>query len=313
MIQPTGDFASPRRNGSKPTIGLHRYLNDELMGAAYLPALQDHYRWTADGDADHPAWAVLSSAATASLRDYITTTDIIGTDDYTIINGAPPQVAMGSARQMDTIREQTDSAVPVWQVLQINNMKVYAKGCVNCTTPTFRMERSITWQAIVRGANGLFYYSFFDMMSGCHRTGTCPLDVSNMTQWARMSRIAAEVERFAPVLLSNAGAAPAATVLNGTGGVPPWVATRERWDDSASETMFIFAANDGDGGDAVTFVLGGGLVAMGGSVEVVSETPVRTIGLEAGSDRFHDTSNPLDVVVYKLQVQLRRSMHIGGF
>ena len=65
-----------------------------------------------------------------------------------------------------------------------------------------------------------------DMMSGCHRTNTCPLDVSNLTQWARMSRIAAEVETFAPVLLSDAGKAPAVTVLNATGGVPGWVATR---------------------------------------------------------------------------------------
>ena len=278
-----------------------RYLNDELMGPAALPALEDHYSWTVDGDPDHPAWAVLSSAATGTLRDYISTTDVIGTDDYTITNGAPPQVAMGSGRQMDAIRKQTDSAVPVWEVLQINNMKVYHKACANCITPTFVMERSITWQAIVRGANGVVYYSFFDMMSGCHRTSTCPLDVSNLTQWARISTIAAEVERFAPILLSDAGPAPAATVLNSTGGVPSWIATRERWDDAVPGTMLIFAANDGTGGGAVAFVLGGGLLAKGGYVEVVSEAPVRKIALEAGSDRFTDASNAMDVVVYKLQ------------
>ena len=242
--------------------GLDRYLNDELEGPKALPALRDHYQWTANGDPDHPAWAVLTSAALGSLRDYISTTDVIGTDDYTISDGKPPQVSMGSAGQMDAIRKQTDNAVPVWQVLQINNMKVYDKDCAHCITPTYAMERSITWQAIVRGANGVVYYSFFvssfastcnmnvcmyqvhnsdlatpnlqDMMSGCHRTNTCPLDVSNLTQWARMSRIAAEVETFAPVLLSDAGKAPAVTVLNATGGVPGWVATRERWDDAGA-------------------------------------------------------------------------------
>jgi hypothetical protein len=270
------------------------------MGADHLPALRDHYRWTANGDRDHPAWAVLSSAATGTLRDYISTTDVIGTDDYTISNGTPPQVAAGSAGQMDVIRKQTDSAVPVWQVLQANSMKVYHKDCAKCTTPTFEMERSITWQAIVRGANGVVYYSFFDMMSGCHRTGTCPRDVSNMTQWARLSTIAAEVERFAPVLLSDAGPAPAVTVLNTTGGVPGWVATREQWDDADASALWIFAANDGNGGGAVSFILGGGLLATGGSVEVVSETPVRSIALKAGSDRFVDASHTMHVAVYKL-------------
>jgi hypothetical protein len=152
----------------------------------------------------------------------------------------------------------------------------------------------------VRGANGVVYYSFFDMMSGCHRTGTCPLDVSNMTQWARLSTIAAEVERFAPVLLSDAGPAPAVTVLNTTGGVPGWVATREQWDDADASALWIFAANDGNGGGAVSFILGGGLLATGGSVEVVSETPVRSIALKAGSDRFVDASHTMHVAVYKL-------------
>lgn len=226
---------------------------------------------------------------------------MIGTDDYTITTGAPGQVRAGSAGQMDAIRQQTDGAVPVWEVLQVNNMKDYEKDCANCITPTFAMERSITWQAIVRGANGIVYYSFFDMMSGCHRTGTCPLDVSNLTQWSRIKMVATEVERFAPILLSHAGAAPAVSVLNTTGAVPCWIATRERWDDKAPGTMFIFAANDGDGSGEVMFILGGGLFASGGFVEVVSETPTRKILLKAGSDRFVDTSHAMDVAVYKLR------------
>eukprot|EP01052_Picozoa_sp_SAG31_P006985 SAG31_NODE_328_length_17643_cov_46.707649_5_plen_51_part_00 len=35
----------------------------------------------------------------------------------------------------------------------------------------------------------------------------------------------------------------------------------------------------------------------------MSQTPVRTIALKAGNDRFSDVSNALDVAVYKLQVQ----------
>ena len=65
--------------------------------------------------------------------------------------------------------------------------------------------------------------------------------------------------------------------------------------------MLIFAASDGDGGGVVTFVLSGGLIAHGGYVEVVSETPPRRISIEAGSDRFVDASSALDVKVYKLR------------
>ena len=67
--------------------------------------------------------------------------------------------------------------------------------------------------------------------------------------------------------------------------------------------MFIFAANDGNGDGEITIVLGGGLLVMGGFVEVVSETPVRKIALKAGSDRFSDTSNAMDVAVYKVQAR----------
>ncbi len=87
-----------------------------------------------------------------------------------------------------------------------------------------------------------------------------------------------------------------------TGRVPSWVTTRERWEDDAPPgTMLIFAANDGDGGGVVTFVLNGGLIAHGGHVEVVSETPPRRISIEAGSDRFVDASNASQVRVYKLR------------
>ena len=111
------------------------------------------------------------------------------------------------------------------------------------------------------------------------------------------------MDRFAHVLLSDAGAAPAVTVLNTTGGVPSWVATREQWDDTAPGAILVFSANDGNGGGQVTYILGGGLLPTEEYVEVVSETPVRKIPIKAGSDRFVDTSNALDVAVYKLQVQ----------
>ena len=60
-------YLTPTPESHQPDV-VSRYLNDELMGPQYLPALKAHYRWTANGDPDHPAWAVLSAAGAPQHR-----------------------------------------------------------------------------------------------------------------------------------------------------------------------------------------------------------------------------------------------------
>ena len=62
----------------------------------------------------------------------------------------------------------------------------------------------MAWQAITRGANGIFFYSFMDIQRNP--------DVPFTAQWNILTAIATEIERYAKVLLSDAGEAPAVTI-----------------------------------------------------------------------------------------------------
>ena len=59
----------------------------------------------------------------------------------------------------------------------------------------------MAWQAVAAGANGLFFYSYFDIQRNP--------DVPFETKWAELDALAGELLRFAPLLLSDGGAAPA--------------------------------------------------------------------------------------------------------
>lgn len=277
------------------------YLNDERLvdGSGDLQA---HYRWTTHGDPNHPTWSVLGGAP-QNLDEYLDTCDAIGTDYYAITGAQSLHQAASTGRLVESIQSQIRKARPVWEVTQALNMKVYHADCATCRTPTFAEERSITWQAVVRGANGIVYYSFFDMMSGCHRTDTCPLDVSNMTQWARMSKIAAELDRWAPVLLSDAGAAPPVAAVNASGLPATSVASRVQWSDDEAHhsVMYLFVANDGSSSGQISFVLGSGLLAD--TVDAVSEDPLRSVATGAALTSFTDAIAELDVVVYRVRLK----------
>ena len=151
----------------------------------------------------------------------------------------------------------------------------------------------MVWQSIVAGANGVFFFAFWDFLRSP--------DVTFTTEWARLSKIAADVDRFAPMLLSDA--APATKVTLGSDQAVIWLATRSHWaqtstEISAEKQMYVFAVNDGNGGGPASFALGGGYKAT--SVHVVSESPTRTIKAEPGGG-FSDMIQRLDVVVYLVQ------------
>ena len=166
----------------------------------------------------------------------------------------------------------------------------------------------MAWQAICGGANGVFFFAFWDFLRNP--------DVPFATEWGRLSAIASEIDRFAPVLLSSAAPAPTVTLGgNKLGKQVGWLATRSHWAPAAgyssnhhsnhgeTRELYIFAVNNGNGDGPVDFVLGGNhSMVVGGDVRVISESPVRLI--EAGQRRrgFSDTIQRLDVLVYQIVV-----------
>ena len=273
-----------------------------------------------DTDPDHPAWSVLYEAG--FLAQYMGTFDVVGTDPYPI--NAPYNVSSTNGQaakvgqEVDISLAGIDSARPLWEVIQAHNLRDYHKGCTGCRTPSAKEERSMAWQAICRGANGIVYYSFFDIKRND--------DVSFETEWGILSAVAAEIDKFAPVLLSDEGAAPTPTLAqagrgrqikqsetgNATEDSPTWLAARARWMASATvspsqsgDDYYLFVANDGDGGGKVTFTIDRSVEAISAEgVQVVSVSPPRKIDFDgsgtSGTMSFSDTVDPLDVVVYKI-------------
>ncbi len=212
------------------------YLNDELS-QRYLPQLEAHQRWVAQEDPNHPTWAVLYQYR--EVGAYLNTFDVIGTDPYPI--GRRP-ASMAAQWTAETLR-QVEGVRPLWQVPQLHNWANYAKNAdekKRGRTPTYDEVRSMAWQCICEGAQGLVFYSWFDLKRNP--------DVPFKVQWEGLKRIAAEIDRMAPIVLSIEPAA-AVTVA---GARPPWLHDLVR---TRGGKLYLVAVNDGDGEGRVAYRL----------------------------------------------------------
>jgi hypothetical protein len=214
------------------------YINDELS-PLFVPQLLAHQQWLVDGDPNHPSWQVLCHT---DMDEYMGTFDVIGTDPYPIGHGSDnhtgaPQV--GAEANATVLK--TDGARPVWEVIQAMNWEDYNKKlpCPTCHTPTLMESRSMAWQAVAVGANGIVFYEYTDLM----RNPDVGFDVA----FARLSEIATEMLALSPLLLSDARA-PRPTVTDN----PTWLMTRAQWAGSepsdARKEYALFAVSDGSGG-----------------------------------------------------------------
>ena len=174
------------------------YINDE-MPLEMVGRLASRQSLMEELDPDHPTWVVLYQYN--QVRSYMATFDVIGTDPYPI-PGKPAGTALEWTR---TTRDQSYGTRAVWQVPQVFDWGAYRKGEERAKTraPTLEEMRSMAWQCVAAGANGLVFYSFFDLYKMKDRD---PFE----KRWADVCAMAGEIKRFIPVLLS-AEPAPAVT------------------------------------------------------------------------------------------------------
>lgn len=166
------------------------YINDELP-LDMLDRLTLHRQWIEELDPHHPAWVVLYQVD--QVREYLPSYDVIGTDPYPIPS-SPPSNAGAYARKMTTALCGNRA---MWQVPQVFNWANYKKNETDKAAqrpPTFDEMRSMAWQSIAEGANGIIFYSWFDI----RRDPTTPFE----EQWEKIKTIAREIKEMSPVLLS---------------------------------------------------------------------------------------------------------------
>ena len=212
------------------------YVNDELVGDGWYGALTHRRDYLEQADPDHPTWAVVYQLQ--FLRELSPTFDIIGTDPYPVPDKPLSMVTDWTRR--------TDRAYfalrPMWQVPQAFDWGGYRPECPGSPQnrmPTVDEMRSMSWQCIASGANGLVYYSYTAIQKQTH-------GFPFAKAWADICKVGEEVRRYIPVLLS---VEPAPEV---TGAPSKWGVRMWRKDGAA----WLLVVNAQDKADSAALTLG---------------------------------------------------------
>ena len=171
------------------------YINDERPLSMH-DRLLTRYRALREMDSEHPVWSVLYQVT--ELRGYVDTSDVLGSDPY------PVPGPLGMAAEWTRLTcEASFGAQPVWQVPQAFDWSLFRANtpsnevaCGANRMPKFDEMRSMAWQCIAEGANGLIFYSYTALEKMDWRM---PYEKT----WGDVKRLAAELERFMPMLLSE--------------------------------------------------------------------------------------------------------------
>lgn len=219
------------------------YLNDE-SSVDHLPRLERQYRYVRSLDPDHPAWSVLFQHD--QIRSYAGTCDVIGTDPYPI-NSKPIGQVAEYAR--DTVKGFFGR--PVWMVPQSFAWKWFNPTGDDdaCRMPTKAEIRSMTWQAIANGANGIIYYAL-----GTMRTRMKPEEFA--ASWKGLCEIGEELSNRIPILLADPS--PNAT------GYPAGVSGRAWTKDGMT---YLLVANETREPQSATLTLPRRFAKMSGSLD----------------------------------------------
>lgn len=162
------------------------YLNDELP-ASMMDRLVAHQRWVEEEDPNHPTWVVLYQVD--QVGRYLRSFDAIGTDPYPI----PHRPASLAAEWTIRTREAVGDSRAIWMVPQAFNWGA-VRDDREYRPPTRAEMRSMTWQCICEGADGLVYYSWHNM----RRDPSAPFE----ERWEDLKAVVGEVAGMIPVLLS---------------------------------------------------------------------------------------------------------------
>ena len=169
--------------------------------------LKEHYELLKRVDPGHPVFFSLTSGAQA--REFIDCTDAVGVDAYDIHSIATVPATKPdfgevwvSAGKAQSVLDGTYGCIAIWQVPQAfaNNWDYQGKR-PDLGFPTFKELKSQAWQEIAVGANGLFFYSYSQILS-------CPeSDEAKEEYFRRTCAVAKEIRDMIPVLTLEPGPA----------------------------------------------------------------------------------------------------------
>ncbi len=192
------------------------YINDELP-LSMLDPLTRHRDWLEQLDPGRPTWVVLYQVD--HVRSYLPTFDVIGTDPYPIPERSIAMPLQWTRKTVDAVFKKR----AVWMVPQIFDWAAYRRAPEQekkSRPPTLQEMRCMAWQCIAGGANGLVFYSWFDLWK---MNKVEPFE----TRWKDVTTVAAEIKQLVPVLLSIQSA-PMPTVSGDTDAIGWRVYAKEK-------------------------------------------------------------------------------------
>ena len=168
------------------------YLFDEPKDDRF-PRIRERYKVVRALDSAHFCLTVINHAMVA--HDAAATCDVLGLDCYPVPGSGTEKTNPADlgrvASQIIEARDSLRGGKPLWIVPQ-----AFASG--GRRFPTRHELRSMTWQAIAGGADGVLFYSM-DQMLNKRIAGWFPFDES----WDIVCRVAQEVKDHERFLLSD--------------------------------------------------------------------------------------------------------------
>ena len=176
------------------------YLNDErpISERETLTRARDFAELH---DPDHPGWIAIYQYY--EVRSYLPTFDVVGTDPYPLYRNPIGMVTKWTRATRDGLM----GLKPMWQIPQVFDKGAYASNRKNfpdaCHPPTYDDMRNMAWQCLAGGANGLVFYSFFDLVAMDAKT---PF----RQRWEEVKRMACEIKSYEAYFLSTDAPPPVA-------------------------------------------------------------------------------------------------------
>jgi hypothetical protein len=282
-----------KRFKNHPGFGAWKGCDEPEWGKHPLEPLIRGREIVRELDPNHPMILIQAPRGTiASMREYNVTADVVGADIYPI--SVPPgihsqfktntEISMVGdyTRIMDKVGE---GKMPVWMVLQIAWSGVVKPG-KKLVFPTFPQERFMTYEAIINGANALWYFG------GNVKEAMNSRDKQlgwNWTFWYNVLR---------PVIAQigdKSSLHPALLQPNSTLPVKSSIADIEFCVRQVGNEIFLLACKRNHGTATVNFTGLPGNITGG----AVLYEPGRKVVVKNGS--FADRFAQFDVHVYRLQ------------
>ena len=177
------------------------YISDEPNGYKIKPdILEEIYRTVKLADPWHPV-SIVFMAPFISSKKYSDALDIVMADPYPVPD--IPVSLIGNVTGQ--LKAEFAGKKPVWIAQQS-----FGGGEIWSREPTLQEIRSMTWQAIIRGATGIQYFvrqglNYFPKSAATwSECGRIAMEVAELTPWLLSDEVTLPVESSSPnILLSS--------------------------------------------------------------------------------------------------------------